>query len=124
MKEFFPTIPYVKYEGIDSKNPMSFRYYNPDEVILGKPMKDQLKFAMSYWHTMCADGTDMFGCGTNVKTYGETDPMELAKAKAHAAFEFMNKLSIDCGSTTTKPALYEPDEDDEKTEEKSEEKQD
>lgn len=69
---------------------MSFRYYNPDEVILGKPMKDQLKFAMSYWHTMCADGTDMFGCGTNVKTYGETDPMELAKAKAHAAFEFMN----------------------------------
>lgn len=95
MKEFFPTIPYVKYEGRDSKNPMSFRYYNPDEVILGKPMKDQLKFAMSYWHTMCADGTDMFGCGTNVKTYGETDPMELAKAKAHAAFEFMNKLSID-----------------------------
>ena len=95
MKEFFPTIPYVKYEGRDSKNPMSFRYYNPDEVILGKPMKDQLKFAMSYWHTMCADGTDMFGCGTNVKTYGETDSMELAKAKAHAAFEFMNKLSID-----------------------------
>ena len=95
MKEFFPTIPYVKYEGRDSKNPMSFRYYNPDEVILGKTMKDQLKFAMSYWHTMCADGTDMFGCGTNVKTYGETDPMELAKAKAHAAFEFMNKLSID-----------------------------
>ena len=95
MKEFFPTIPYIKYEGRDSKNPMSFRYYNPDEVILGKPMKDQLKFAMSYWHTMCADGTDMFGCGTNVKTYGETDPMELAKAKAHAAFEFMNKLSID-----------------------------
>ncbi len=47
MKEFFPTIPYVKYEGRDSKNPMSFRYYNPDEVILGKPMKDQLKFAMS-----------------------------------------------------------------------------
>ena len=95
MKEFFPTIPYIKYEGRDSKNPMSFRNYNPDEVILGKPMKDQLKFAMSYWHTMCADGTDMFGCGTNVKTYGETDPMELAKAKAHAAFEFMNKLSID-----------------------------
>ncbi len=95
MKEFFASIPYVKYEGKDSKNPMSFRYYNPDEVILGKPMKDQLKFAMSYWHTMCADGTDMFGCGTNVKTYGETDPMEIAKAKAYAAFEFMNKLSID-----------------------------
>ncbi len=95
MKEFFPTIPMVKYEGTSSTNPMAFRYYNPDEVILGKPMREHLKFAMSYWHTMCADGTDMFGVGTNVKTYGESDPMEIAKAKAHAAFEFMNKLSID-----------------------------
>ncbi|MGN1409780.1 MAG: xylose isomerase [Eubacteriales bacterium] len=95
MKEYFASIPYVKYEGRDSKNPMSFRYYNPDEIILGKPMREHLRFAMSYWHTMCADGTDMFGVGTNVKTYGETDPMELAKAKARAAFEFMDKLSID-----------------------------
>lgn len=95
MKEYFASIPYVKYEGRDSKNPMSFRYYNPDEIILGKPMREHLRFAMSYWHTMCADGTDMFGVGTNVKTYGETDPMEIAKAKARAAFEFMDKLSID-----------------------------
>lgn len=95
MKEFFPEIPYVKYEGRDSNNPMAFHWYNPEEEILGKTMREQLKFAMSYWHTMCADGTDMFGCGTNVKTYGESDPMEQAKAKARAAFEFMNKLSID-----------------------------
>ena len=95
MKEYFASIPYVKYEGKDSKNPMSFRYYNPDEIILGKPMREHLKFAMSYWHTMCAEGADMFGVGTNVKNYGETDPMAMAKAKAEAAFEFMNKLSID-----------------------------
>ncbi len=95
MKEFFTDIPYVKYEGKASANPMAFRFYNPDEVILGKPMREHLKFAMSYWHTMCAEGTDMFGVGTTDKSYGETDPMEQAKAKAYAAFEFMNKLSID-----------------------------
>lgn len=94
-REFFPTIPKVKYEGRNTANPMAFRFYDPDEVILGKPMCEQLKFAMSWWHTMCADGTDMFGVGTNVKTYGETDPMEIAKAKTHAAFEFMDKLSLD-----------------------------
>ena len=95
MKEFFPQIPYVKYEGTNSSNPFAFRHYDPERVIMGKPMREQLRFAMSYWHTMCADGTDMFGVGTNVKTYGESDPMETAKAKACAAFEFMDKLSID-----------------------------
>lgn len=94
-KTFFPSIPYVRYQGSHSSDPMSFRWYNPDEVILGKPMRDQLKFAMSYWHTMCAGGADMFGRATNVKTYGESDPMKIAEAKAYAAFEFMNKLSID-----------------------------
>lgn len=66
-------IPRVRYEGRNTANPMAFRFYDPDEVILGKTMREQLKFAMSWWHTMCADGTDMFGVGTNVKTYGETD---------------------------------------------------
>jgi len=95
MKEFFSSIPYVKYEGKNSTNPMAFRFYNPDEVILGKPMREHLRFAMSWWHTMCAEGTDMFGVGTTDKSYGETDPMEQARAKTYAAFEFMNKLSID-----------------------------
>ena len=93
--EFFPEIPKIKYEGKTTANPMAFRYYNPDEVVMGKPMREQLKFAMSWWHTMCADGTDMFGVGTNVKNYGESDPMSIARAKAHAAFEFMDKLSLD-----------------------------
>jgi len=95
MKEFFANIPYVKYEGVDSKNPMAFRYYNPEEVIAGKTMREHLKFAMSYWHTMCAEGSDMFGVGTLNKSYGACDPMEQAKNKAYAAFEFMDKLSID-----------------------------
>ncbi len=93
--EFYKGIGKIKYEGKDSKSPLSFKFYNPDEVIAGKTMREHLKFAMSYWHTMCAEGTDMFGVGTIVKDYGETDPMESAKKKAYAAFELMDKLSID-----------------------------
>jgi len=93
--DFFPTIPVIKYEGKDSKNMLAFRHYNPDEVILGKPMREHLKFALSYWHTMCAEGTDMFGRGTMDKSFGGETPMEVYKNKAYAAFELMNKLSID-----------------------------
>ena len=95
MKEFFPEIPYIKYEGPKSKNPFAFRYYDPDRVINGKKMRDHLKFALSYWHTMCGDGTDMFGRGTYVKNFGAEDVMEVYKNKAYAAFEFMDKLSVD-----------------------------
>jgi len=95
MKEFFKAIPHVAYEGAKSKNFMAFRYYNADEVIAGKPMREHLKFALSYWHTMCGDGTDMFGSGTHIKNFGESDPMAIYKNKAYAAFELMDKLSID-----------------------------
>ncbi len=95
MKTFFDSIPFVKYEGIDTKNMLAFRHYNPDEIIMGKSMREHLKFAMSYWHTMCAEGSDMFGVGTISKNYGAEDPMELAKNKAYAAMELMNKLDID-----------------------------
>ncbi len=95
MKEFFEGIGRIAYEGPKSSNPLAFRYYNPDEVICGKPMREALKFALSYWHTMCGDGTDMFGRGTFVKNFGETDDMAIYRAKAYAAFELMDKLSID-----------------------------
>ncbi len=95
MKEFFTNIPKIPYEGKSSTNPLAFKYYNPDEVIGGKTMREQLKFALSWWHTMGGDGTDMFGCGTTDKTWGEADSVERAKAKVYAAFEIMDKLSID-----------------------------
>ena len=93
--EYFANIGKIKYEGAQSQNPLSFKFYNPDEVIAGKTMRDHLRFGMAYWHTMCAEGTDMFGVGTTDKSYGATDPMELAKNKAYAAFELMEKLGID-----------------------------
>lgn len=95
MAEFYPNIPKIHYEGKDTTNPMAFRYYNPEEVIAGKSMREHLRYAMSYWHTMVAEGTDIFGSGTLDKKYGSNDPMESAKNKALAAFELMEKLDID-----------------------------
>ncbi len=95
MAEFFANIPKIPYEGPASTNPLAFKYYNPDEVICGKPMREHLKFALSWWHTMGGDGTDMFGVGTADKSWGETDPEKRAIAKVDAAFEIMDKLSID-----------------------------
>ena len=95
MSEFFKSIPKIAYEGKHSKNPLAFKFYNPEEVIAGKTMREQLKFALSWWHTMGGDGTDMFGCGTTDKTWGCADVSERAKAKVYAAFEIMEKLSID-----------------------------
>ena len=95
MSEYFKNIGKIPFEGKDSTNPLAFKYYNPDEVVAGKPMKEQLKFALSWWHTMGGDGTDMFGCGTTDKTWGEADVTARAKAKVDAAFEIMDKLSID-----------------------------
>ena len=76
MKEFFKGISKIQYEGKNSTNPLAFKYYNPDEMICGKKMREHLKFALSWWHTMGGDGTDMFGVGTTDKNWGETDPME------------------------------------------------
>lgn len=96
MKEYFSNVSKINYEGSDSKNPYSFKYYNPDEIIGGKKMKDHLRFSMSYWHTLTANGTDQFGVGTMIRSWDNVnDKMELAKARMEAAFEFMNKLDID-----------------------------
>lgn len=95
MSEFFPMIGRIPYEGKQSTNPLAFKYYNPDEVIDGKPMREHLRFALSWWHTMGGDGTDMFGIGTTDKTWGEQSPDLRAKAKVDAAFEIMEKLSVD-----------------------------
>ncbi len=95
MSEFYQGIPQIKYEGAKSKNPLAYKFYNPEEVIGGKKLKDLLKFTVSYWHTFCGEAADMFGVGTIDRTYGTDCPIERAKNKADAAFEFMNKTGID-----------------------------
>lgn len=95
MSEFFPNVKKIAYEGKASKNEFAFKFYNPEEKIGGKTMREQLKFALSYWHTLNGDGTDMFGKGTFDKSFGGTDPLSIYKNKAYVGFELMNKLDID-----------------------------
>ncbi len=95
MSEFFKGIGKIQYEGPESKNPLAFKYYNPDEVVFGKPMKEHLRFAVAYWHTFQARGADMFGAGTAQRPWDHiTDPMDLALAKVDANFEFCEKLGV------------------------------
>lgn len=91
----YSKIKKIDYLGPQSKEPFAFKYYNPDEVILGKTMREHLKFALSYWHTIDYCGADMFGGSTEDKNFGETDPMAIYRKKADFAFELMDKLSID-----------------------------
>lgn len=95
MSEIFCGLEKVQYEGPLSKNRFAFRYYNQDEVILGKKMREHLRFAISYWHTLGATGIDMFGAGTMDKRFGARDDMEAAYKKVDACFELMEKLSVD-----------------------------
>ena len=95
-KEYFPQIGKIKFEGKDSKNPMAFHYYDAEKVIMGKPMKEWLKFAMAWWHTLCAEGGDQFGGGTKTFPWNQgANAVEIAKNKADAGFEIMQKLGIE-----------------------------
>lgn len=95
MTDLYIKIPHIKYEGPESDNPLAYKFYNPDELISGKKMKDHLRFSSAYWHTMVASGSDMFGPATADKNFGKTDPMELAEIKAYAFFEILDKLGIE-----------------------------
>ena len=95
-KEFFPGIGKIQFEGKESRNPMAFRYYDANKVILGKKMSEWLKFAMAWWHTLCAEGADQFGGGTKTFPWnGAACPVQAAKDKVDAGFEFMQKLGIE-----------------------------
>lgn len=95
-KEYFPGIGKIKYEGTQSHNPLAFRYYDADKVVLGKKMKDWLKFAMAWWHTLGCEGGDQFGSTTkNFPWNANPDPIQAAKDKADAGFEFMTKIGIE-----------------------------
>ena len=92
-KEFFPGISEIKFEGKDSKNPLSFKFYDPEKQLLGKSMKDHLRFAVCYWHSFCGTGSDPFGSGTRDFPWdAASTPMDKAKLKLDAAFEFITKL--------------------------------
>ena len=91
----YAEISKVPFLGAGSRDPLSFRHYDADAVIMGKPMREHLKFAVSWWHTINAGGTDMFGGNTMDKSFGQTEEMAKYRAKADFAFELMDKLGID-----------------------------
>jgi xylose isomerase len=95
MTEFFKDIGPIKFEGSDSKNPLAFRHYDANRIILGKSMKEHLRFAACYWHNFCSQGADVFGAGTYDRPWHLSgNPMEIAKIKSEAAFEFFKKLDV------------------------------
>ncbi len=95
-KEYFPNLGKIPFEGKDSKNPLAFHYYNPEQVVAGKKMKDWLKFSLAWWHTLCAEGGDQFGGGTKTFPWNEgATALERAKNKMDAGFEIMQKIGIE-----------------------------
>lgn len=94
-KEYFPQIGKIPFEGTKSKNPMAFHYYDPEKVVMGKKMKDWLKFAMAWWHTLGGASGDQFGGQTRSYEWDKAeDAVQRAKDKADAGFEIMDKLGI------------------------------
>lgn len=94
-KEYFPQIGKIPFEGTASKNPLAFHYYDENKVVAGKPMKDWLRFAMAWWHTLGAASGDQFGGGTRTYEWDQAeDAVQRAKDKMDAGFEIMQKLGI------------------------------
>jgi len=94
-KEFFNGIRPIKFEGKETDNPLAFRWYDENRIVAGKPMKKWLRFACAYWHSFCGSGADPFGEPTHIFSWSKkSDPIERAKDKADAAFEFIRKLGL------------------------------
>jgi len=91
-KEAYPGIGKIEFEGKESKNPLAFRWYNADEIVSGKKMKDHLRFAIAYWHSFCGDGSDPFGNATRFYPWKDTDNDDKIKQRLDAAFEFITKM--------------------------------
>lgn len=95
-KEYFPQIGKIPFEGPESKNVMAFHYYDPERVVMGKPMKDWLRFSMAWWHTLCGASGDQFGGQTRSYEWDKADcAVQRAKDKMDAGFEIMQKLGIE-----------------------------
>lgn len=96
MKEYFPFTGKIPFEGKDSKNVMAFHYYEPERMVMGKKMKDWLKFAMAWWHTLGQASGDPFGGQTRCYEWDKADDaVQRAKDKMDAGFEIMDKLGIE-----------------------------
>jgi xylose isomerase len=96
LTSYFKAIPKISYEGPDSDNPLAFRYYNADEVILGKKMKDHLRMAVCYWHTFRGTGLDIFGPGTLIRPWEDgTNSVDMALKRAEVVFDFISTLGLD-----------------------------
>ena len=91
-KEYYPGIGKIKFEGKKSKNPLAFRYYNADQVVAGKKMKDHLRFAIAFWHSFCGDGKDPFGDATHAFPWEDMSLDDKIKHRLDAAFEFITKI--------------------------------
>ncbi len=91
----FSQFPTVQYEGTDSTNPLAYRYYDAEKIVLGKPLKDHLRFAVAYWHSLAMNGSDPFGAPTIVRPWmTNPDAMQAAKDKADAAFDLFRILDL------------------------------
>lgn len=96
MKQYFPKIGKIAYEGRNSKNPLAFKVYNPEEKVAGKTMREHMRFSVAYWHTMKGTGSDPFGGATLIRPWNTaSDPVAAAKDTLRAAFEFFTKLGVD-----------------------------
>lgn len=95
MKEYFREIGIIKYEGEASRNPLAYRWYNPERVVLGKTMKEHLRFSVAAWHTLCNDGSDPFGSAVRAPSWLRgSDQLGIARQKIDALFEFLTKTGI------------------------------
>ena len=96
IKEYYPGIGKIEYEGKKSKNPLAFRWYNPEQIVSGKKMKDHLRFAIAYWHSFCGDGKDQFGDATRIFPWDNvTNNDEKIRQRLDAAFEFITKIGVE-----------------------------
>ncbi len=95
MNEYFPGINKIQYEGPESDNPLAFTHYDENRIVAGMTMKDHFRFAVAYWHTFCNENGDPFGAGTRDFPWNKSlDPLENAKFRLEAAFEFITKLGV------------------------------
>ena len=96
MAEAFPKIKAIRYEGADSRNPLAFKHYNPEELVEGKSMRDHLRFASCFWHTMRGRGGEIFGMPTAVRPWDDfEESVTTATRRIEVFFELLEKLQID-----------------------------